>query len=108
MALLPYALRPAVVIRRKAIRSGLLGPSYLWKAVAVWVFGKGTLKKFVGKQPESLGKFRVGTGGFVRVANTKPVSRKERKRLGLTKDVLIAQAVADVEAARPGKGIRVK
>ena len=39
MALLPYALRPRVVIRRKALRSGLLGNSTLWKGVAVWVFG---------------------------------------------------------------------
>lgn len=108
MALLPYALRPSVVIRRKAIRSGLLGPSFLWKGVAVWVFGKGTLQKFFGKQPESLGKYRAKPDSFIRVANTKPVSRKERKRLGLTKEVLVAQAVADVEAARPGKGIRVK
>ncbi|BAN02929.1 hypothetical protein [Ilumatobacter coccineus] len=108
MALLPYALRPSVIIRRKAIWGGLLGASKFWKVVAVWVFGKGTLKKFFGKSPESLGKFKVGSNSFVNVINAKPMSKKERKRQGITKKVLVDQAVADVAAARPKKGIRVK
>ena len=107
MALLPYVLRPKVIIRRKAIRQGLLGPSIFWKGVAVWVLGKGTLKTFFGKQPESLGSYRVGTDAFLRVANSRPATKKERKRLGLSKGALIAQAVADVEAARPDEDVRV-
>lgn len=107
MALIPYPLRPAVVIRRKALRSGVLGNSVLWKAVAIWMFGRGTLKKVFGKQPEPLGTFRVGSGALLRVANTVPLSKKERRRTGRTKDVLVAEAVADVAAARPGKGIKV-
>ncbi len=108
MALLPYALRPSTIIRRKAIWGGVLGPSTFWKVVAVWVFGKGTLKKFFGKNPESLGTFTVGKNQFVNVINAAPTSAKERKRQGITKQVLIDRAVDDVKAARPGTGIRVK
>ena len=108
MALLPYALRPKVIIRRKAIWSGLLGPSTFWKVVAAWVFGSSTIKKFFGKQPEKLGTFKAKPNSFVNVINAKPMKKKDRKRAGITKDVVVAQAVADVSDARPGKGIRVK
>lgn len=108
MALLPYALRPKVVIRRKAIWSGLLGPSTFWKVVGVFVFGQGTVKRFFGKNPEDLGTFKAGKNSFVNVINAAPMTAKERKKAGLTKQLLIDRAVADVAAARPGKGIRVK
>ncbi|MFN3254469.1 MAG: hypothetical protein ACE37B_02130 [Ilumatobacter sp.] len=108
MALLPYALRPAVIIRRKAIWGGVLGQSTFWKVVAVWVFGKGIIKKAVGKNPESLGTMRVGTNSFVNVINAAPMSKKDRKRQGITKQALVDRAVADVAKARPGKGIRVR
>jgi len=108
MALLPYALRPKVIIRRKAIWSGLLGPSTFWKVVAAFVFGQGTLKKFFGKTPEKLGTYKVGSNSFVNVINAKPMTTKEKKRAGITKQVIVAQAVADVSAARPNKGIRLK
>ena len=108
MALLPYALRPSVIIRRKAIWGGILGASKFWKVVAVWVFGKGTLKKFFGKSPEKLGTYKAKSNSFVNVINAKPMTKKQRKELGLTKQVLVDQAVAEVSAARPGKGIKVK
>lgn len=108
MALLPYTLRPKVVIRRKAIWSGLLGPSTFWKGVAVFVFGQTTIKKFFGKTPEPLGTYKIGSDAYLNVINAKPMTAKERKRRGITKDVLIARAVADVAAARPDTGIRVK
>lgn len=108
MALLPYALRPKVIIRRKAIWSGLLGPSTFWKVIAVFVFGQTSVKKFFGKSPEKLGTFKVGSNSFVNVINAKPMTAKERKRAGITKQLVIDRAVADVAAARPTKGIRLK
>lgn len=112
MALLPRYLRPAVVLRRNAIRQGLLGPSLFWKVVAAWVFGSSTIKKFFGKQPETLGKWKVGSNKFVNVINAKPTTKKERRRAGLTKkgmrDMIIAQAVADARAKRPDAKIKVK
>lgn len=115
MAVLPYALRPAVILRRKAIRQGLLGPSMFWKLVAAWVFGKSTIKKFFGKQPESLGTWRVGSNKFVNVINAEPPTRKQlkqRKAAGFTKKVaksaIIAAAVADARRANPDAKIVVK
>ena len=112
MALLPYALRPAVIIRRKAIRQGILGPSLLWKVVAAGVFGRSSLKKFFGKQPESLGTWKAGSNQFVSVINAKPMSKKERKRSGVTtkamRDLIVAQAVADTRAKNPDAKIVVK
>lgn len=115
MALLPYSLRPAVIIRRNAIRKGLLGPSLLWKVVAAGVFGRSTLKKVFGKNDEPLGTWKVGGNNFVNVLNAKPPSRKERKRqkrAGLTpklmKKLIIDQAVADARANNPNAKIVVK
>jgi hypothetical protein len=108
MALLPYSLRPAVIIRRKALRQGLLGPSVIWKIVAAWVYGRGAAKKFFGKQPELLGTWRVGSNKFVNVINAKPTSKKQRRRSGLTRRVLIDRAVADARAVHPNKKIVVK
>lgn len=107
MALLPYPLRPRVIIRRKAIWRGLLGNSRFWKVVAVWVFGKGTIKTFFGKNPEKLGTFKVTSNSFVNVINAAPMPKAERKRHGITKRRIIDQAVADVAAAKPDTGIRV-
>jgi len=99
MALLPRALRPSVVIRRKAIWSGLLGPSRLWKVVGVFVFGQGTIRKFFGKSPEKITTQKVGLDSFVNVINAKPMTKKQRKRTGITKADLKAQASSDVAAA---------
>ena len=99
MALLPYSLRPSVIIRRKAIRQGILGPSRMWKAVAVWVFGKKTLKKFFGKNPEVITTEKVGSNSFVNVINAKPMTKKELKEAGITKPLLISRASADVASS---------
>lgn len=106
MALLPYALRPAVIIRRRAIWKGLLGPSTFWKIVAAWVFGRSTIKKFFGKNPEPLGRFAVRRNSFVNVINAEPMSKKERKRRGVTKQMVVDQAVHDVAVAKPDKGVK--
>jgi hypothetical protein len=100
MALLPYALRPSVIIRRKAIWQGLLGPSRLWKIVAVYVFGKGTLKKFFGKSVQVSSTEKVGKGSFANVITVAPMSKKQRLATGITKKVLEAQAKTDVADAR--------
>ncbi len=97
---LPYPMRPAVVIRRRAIWRGVLGSSIFWKIVAGWVFGRSTLKKLFGRQPEHLGKERVKTGEFLTIRVHTPLSRREQRRTGITKAALRAQAEADVRAAR--------
>lgn len=99
MALLPRALRPSVIIRRKAIWSGFLGPSRFWKIIGAFVFGQGTIKKVFGKNEESLGTQKIGANSFVNVINAKPMSKKQLKAAGFTKADLTAQASEDVAAS---------
>ena len=105
---LPYALRPSVILRRKALRQGVLGPSLFWKVVAAWVFGSRTIKKFFGKEPESLGTWKVGSNEFVSVINAKPMSKRQRKQAGLTRDVIVTRAVAAARAKNPNRHISVR
>jgi hypothetical protein len=100
MALIPLTLRPSFLIRRNAMRKGVLGPSTLWKVVAAIVFGRSTIKKVFGKQAEPLGKRTIGVGGVLTVAAAAPLSRRQAKRAGVTKKTLEADARADLEAAQ--------
>ncbi len=109
MRILPF--RKVVIarmIRRRALWSGLLGPSTFWKGVAIVVFGRDTIKRVLGRNPEPLGTFSVGTNAFVNVLSVTPMTSKERKRAGITKQLIVRRAVADVAAARPDRTIRVK
>ncbi len=76
------------------------------------MFGKSTIKKFFGKQPEPLGTWKVGSNGFVNVINAKPPTKKQRKASGLTakaaKSAIIAAAVADARRKNPDAKIVVK
>ncbi|MEO6653786.1 MAG: hypothetical protein ABIP17_14140 [Ilumatobacteraceae bacterium] len=81
MALIPRIFRPKFIIRRKALSAGIFGQSTFWKVVAVWVFGKTTLKKFFGKNTEVIDVSRLGGGRYMQLATAKPVNRRERKRL---------------------------
>jgi hypothetical protein len=56
----------------------------------------GSIKKFFGKNPETIAKQKVGFNSFVKVLNAKPMPAKQSKALGLTKAGLKAQASADV------------
>ena len=100
MALVPLTLRPSFIIRRKAMRQGLLGPSLFWKVVAVAVYGRGTLKRVFGRNVEDLGTLSVGIGTVLTVAATAPLTRKQAKRAGVSKASLAAAARADLEAAQ--------
>lgn len=97
---LPPLLRPSYVIRRKALRRGVLGPSTFWKIVAVFVLGRQSLKRVFGKNPEVVATERLAMGEFVRVAAIRPMTRRERRRDPGAKARLVAQAHADVAAAR--------
>jgi hypothetical protein len=128
MALLPYALRPGRLLRRTALRRGLGGTSLFWSSIAGLLLGQGSyvrsqairrgliggsrswqvlagfmiLKEAAssaGKQPENLGKAKVGTGSFLRLATEKPMTKKQQKAAGVTKASIKAQASADVAGA---------
>ncbi|MGA9275372.1 hypothetical protein [Ilumatobacter sp.] len=138
MSLVPYALRPRAVIRKAAVKRGVEGGSVVWRALAMYFVGGPVLLRtqairrgifggnrswqliglillvsqdargIFGKQSEPLGKWKVGPGQFVRVTNTKPLSKKDRKRLGITRATVIAEAVASAQAKHPDRKIVVK
>lgn len=100
MKVVPLQLRPKHLIRRQALRQGVFGPSMLWKVVAVMVFGGGTLRRIFGKQPELLGRRVIRPGQVITIAASRPLTRRQRKRTGITKALLAAQARADLEASQ--------
>lgn len=108
MALVPRMLRPSVLIRRKAMYTGFLGNSTFWKIVGVFVFGKSSLKKFFGKNPEVVDVSRLGAGRFMEVVTAQPVTRRRRRKLqrrGVTVPTLgeqkaLSQLWASAQAAR--------
>jgi len=69
------------LIRRKALWSGIFGPSKFWRVVAVWVFGRATLAKFFGKQPETLAVAKLGTGRLLSVETEPPLTRRRKRKL---------------------------
>ena len=79
MALLPRALRPSVLIRRKAMYSGFLGNSAFWRIIGLFVFGKGIIKKFFGKSPEVIDVSALGPERFMQVTTAKPMTRRRRR-----------------------------
>ncbi len=94
---LPNAVRPSVVIQRKAISEGLLGPSLFWKFVAVAVFLRGPVEGTFGRRPERLARYRVGPGHTIKVSTMTPTTRKQRKALGLTKAKAYETAWAEIQ-----------
>lgn len=100
MAQLPVLLRPKYLIRRRALRSGLFGPSRLWRYVAFVIIFENTLRKFFGKQPDRIGTRAIGVGHVITVASYTPLTRKQRKASGITKASLEAAARADLDRAQ--------
>lgn len=81
MASLFTYLRPARLIRRKAMYAGVLGSSRFWKFVAVGLYGRSIVKRFFGRQTEVLDASRFGAGVNYRVVTSKPLTRRQKRRL---------------------------
>ncbi len=100
MAQLPVLLRPKFLIRQRALRSGLLGPSRLWRYVAFVIIFENGLRKLSGKNPDRLGTRTIGVGHVISVAAYKPLTRKQRRASGISEASLEAAARADLEGAQ--------
>ena len=74
-------LRPSVLIRRKAMYAGFLGPSTFWKVIGLFVFGKRTISKFFGRQPEVIDVSSLGPGRAMQLITAKPVTKRRRRKL---------------------------
>jgi hypothetical protein len=97
---LPVLLRPKYLLRRKAVRSGVFGSSRAWRAVAFVIIFENGLRRFFGKQPDKLFIRSVGVGRVLTVAAYAPMSRRQRKRSGVTKATLEAAARADLASTQ--------
>ena len=96
MALVPRLLRPSVLIRRKAMYAGFLGTSTFWKVVGVFVFGKRTIAKFLGKQAEVIDVSKLGSGRVMQVVTAQPITKRRRRKLakrGMSVPTLAEQRV---------------
>jgi hypothetical protein len=74
-------LRPSIVLRRKALMSGVLGNSMFWRIAAVVLFGSSTLRRMFGKQPEIVEVAVLkGAGHLMQIETLPPQSRRGRRR----------------------------
>ena len=81
MALIPHAYRPSVVIRSKALRKGVFGPSIMWKVIAGIVFGRSTLRKVFGRNEEVLEVATLKGGGrLIQVETFEAPTRRQRRK----------------------------
>ena len=71
---LPAAVRPSLIIQRRAISKGLLGPSVFWKFVAAALFLRGPVEGTFGRKSERLARYRIGPGHSVRVTTMNPTT----------------------------------
>ena len=97
---LPVLLRPKYIIRRKALRNGLFGPSYIWRSIAFFIIFRNAIGRFFGKRPEPLMTRRIGVGRVITVAAVAPMTRKDRRRTGTTKSTIEAAARADLASTQ--------
>ncbi len=130
MALLPYALRPKVIlrsqivkrgvlggnpvlrpiamlmvgqgvyVRRSALRQGLILGNPTWRIIGVLLLGQELYKTAVKKTPERLAVERIGPGHRVTVHAMEPNLQLSRRERRAELRRLEAEAVASVEARR--------
>lgn len=130
MSLLPYALRPRVVLRgqiikrgviggnpvlrpvamlligqsvylrRSALRHGLILGSPLWRAIGLGLVIQAAYRQAFGKIPEPIAIERIGVGRKITVATFEPQLHLSRRARRAKLDQLRAEAQATVDARR--------
>jgi hypothetical protein len=130
MSLLPYALRPKVIlrsqivkrgvlggnpllrpiamlmvgqgvyVRRSALRQGLVMGNPMWRFIGVLMLGQELYKMALKKAPERLAVERIGPGHRVTVDVMEPNLQLSRRERRAELRRLEAEAVASVEARR--------
>jgi hypothetical protein len=72
-------LRPSVLLRRNALYRGLLGGSRGWLAIGALLWGKGLLKKLLGKDEQVLAVEKLKAGQGIRIDAIRPDTRRQRR-----------------------------
>ena len=101
MPLLPYRYRPRAVIRRRVIRYAR-GGGLVWRGIAFFIYGSRTAKRLFGKHPEPIATMGLGPNQILTILTAIPLSRRQRRRTGITRAVLQRQAEADIKAMQRG------
>ncbi len=74
-------LRPSILMRRKALRSGVFGSSRVWKMVAVVMFGSSTIRRVFGKSPQVVEIATLkGPGHLMQIETAAQQTRRQRRR----------------------------
>ena len=76
---IPRLLKPSVVLRRNALYRGLLGGSRGWLAVGALIWGRGLLRRALGKQEQVLTVEKLTKGQGLRINAIGPTSRRQRR-----------------------------
>ena len=130
MSLLPYALRPKVVLRgqivkrgiiggnpflrpiammmvgqsvylrRSALRQGLVMGHPFWRAIGLVLLGQEVYKRAITKEPERIAVERIGIGHRVTVAAFEPTLGLSRRARRAALERLRADAEASIAARR--------
>jgi hypothetical protein len=128
MALLPYSLRPRIILRRQIIQRGLFGGNEflrpiammlmghsshlrriairegvilgrpLWRLVGIGLIGQELHRVMIKKSPDRLAVERIGPGNRVHVRAIEPTRGLGRRERRAELRRLEAEAVASVEA----------
>lgn len=69
-----------VLLKRNALRKGVMGNSGGWKAIAVVVFGGRFLKKILVKEPEVVSVEKLRPGQTVTITSIERDTRRNRRR----------------------------
>lgn len=76
---IPRLLKPSVLLRRNALYRGLLGGSRGWLVVGGLIWGRGLMKRVLGKQEQVLAVEKLLPGQGVRIDAIKPDTRRQRR-----------------------------
>lgn len=72
-------LSPISMLRRKALRRGLLGGSTGWMVVGALVYAPRLARKAFGRPERVVATERLKPGQFVRIDAVRPPTRSERR-----------------------------
>ena len=78
MPLMPAAT--VILLKRRALREGVLGGSWAWRAVAVVAFGVPLIRRYAGRHAEIVLIEELRPGDRMLITPIAPSSRRQRRR----------------------------
>lgn len=69
-----------ILLKRRALREGILGGSALWRIAAVMMFGLPVVRRLLGRHPETVLIEELRPGERMVITPMTPLSRRQRRR----------------------------